>query len=132
MKSNRTGIRGRLVSAADILPGLEFICFADPIAETDEKDAEENIGFIAGESNIDRTARLKRLKAEIESKIKIGDLVERVNGRKDTYLGLFQYSRDGDLSKYGWYALLEFTEARGHRVRQKVKMWTLLNCLQRN
>jgi hypothetical protein len=66
------------------------------------------------------------MKLEVESLLKPGDLVERVKGRMDTFLGLFEWQDAYNFSKYGWYALMEFTEARGRRVKTKVTLFTLL------
>jgi hypothetical protein len=78
----------------------------------------------------ERTARIKQMKAEVEALIKPGDLVERVKGRLDTFLGLFEYTNEHDFINYGYFALVEFTEARGHRTKTKVRLPTFLRRLK--
>lgn len=77
-----------------------------------------------------RSDRLKATRKAILDQLQPGETVERVEGRQDTFLGLFEYKNEVKFSTHGWYAKLEFTEARGHRTTAKVEMATLLNILR--
>lgn len=76
--------------------------------------------------NAARIARLRKMKAMIEARLKPGDTVIRMEGRQDTFMGLFEHESDVMFGREGWYGRFEFTEARGHRTTANVKMPTIL------
>jgi hypothetical protein len=78
--------------------------------------------------NLARVARLKAMRQEINSRLKPGDIVERIKGREDVFLGLFEFP-GSSFAFRGWYGMFEFTEARGYRTKSRVEMPTILRML---